>query len=570
MFTRLKILGLFYISLFLILILRLFFWQISKGRELSAEARSQHQSSLKTTAYRGSILAADRSWLVSSGEAWLLYASLREIDEPKEEIASRIAKILVGESKDPSWVKLEKERIFSLLNKRDVSWVALKQKLTPEMKEKIESLKIRGLGFEPQQRRIYPEASSAAHLLGFVGKDKEGNDTGYFGLEGYYDLALAGKSGYVRREEDAQGIPIPFGLSKKIEAVDGVDLITFIDKTVQNVLDKKLLEGIEKYGAKGGTAIVMDPKSGAILAMSSFPNYDPENYWEYGDKFFSNPAISSSFEPGSIFKVIVMASALDAGVVDPDTICDICNGPVRVGKYVIETWNKVYHPNSNMTDIIVNSDNVGMVFVGRRLGETLLYNYLRAFGFGEKTGIDLQGEESPPLRDKSEWKETELATVSFGQGIAVTPIQMISAVSVIANDGILVRPRVVFRLESKGWGEDLEVAKPARIISSKAANEVTSMMVEAAKRGESKWTHLKGFKVAGKTGTAQIPIEGYYDPEKTIASFIGFAPYDDPKFVMLVTLNEPKSSPWASETAAPLWYSIAKELFFYFGILPEN
>ncbi len=314
----------------------------------------------------------------------------------------------------------------------------------------------------------------------------------------------------------------------------------------------------------------MDPKTGAIYGMASNPSYDPGAYWNFGDTYFSNPAVSSTFEPGSIFKVLVMAGGLDAQVITPDTQCDICNQAYKVDKYLIETWNREYTANSTMTNVIVHSDNVGMVFVSKRLGLDKLYNYIKAFGIGEATGIDLQGEAVAPLRKKEEWGPVEQATASFGQGVAVSPIQMVRAVGAIANGGVLVTPQVVDKFIGGTWEKKIEPVIGKQVISPKAANEVTQMMAEAARNGESKRAYVKGFRVAGKTGTAQIAVGGSYDAVNTNASFIGFAPYDDPKFVMLVILNQPQSSQWASETAAPLWYAIAKDLFLHFGVQPEE
>jgi cell division protein FtsI/penicillin-binding protein 2 len=265
-----------------------------------------------------------------------------------------------------------------------------------------------------------------------------------------------------------------------------------------------------------------------------------------------------------------MAAALDAKAVEPDTICDVCAGPVRVDKYTIETWNQQYNPDSSMTDIIVHSDNVGMTFVGSKLGAEALYGYLDKFGIGKLTGIDLQGEATPALREKGSWSIVDLATASFGQGVAITPIQMIKAGAIIANGGRVVSPHVVTKLEKDGWREDISGKVGEKVLSDEAASQIKAMMVEAAKNGEAKWTYQRGFSVAGKTGTAQIPISGHYDAEKTIASFIGFSPAQNHKFIMLITLKEPTTSPWASETAAPLWYAIARDLFPYFGIQPEN
>ena len=568
--TRLKLVAAFFLIIFIILSARLFFWQIIRGKDLSAQARDQYQTGKNIIAPRGNILASDSTWLAARGEAWLVYASLPDIKDDPRKIADRLAPFFLEEEVERSETLAEVERIYSLLTKKEIVWVPIKHKINTEVKRNIEALGLEGIGFEKQETRMYPEASSAAHLLGFVGKDTEGEDIGYFGLEGYYNSPLSGKPGFLGRERDARGLPIGIGDTTEVTAIAGVDLLTHIDKTIQLLLDKKLSEGIEKYGAVGGTAVVMDPKNGAILAMSAYPSYDPANYSESGDEFFRNPIVSDSFEPGSIFKVLIMAAGLDSDAVEPDTKCEICDGPLKVDKYYIKTWNNEYNADATMLDVIVLSDNVGMSYVGQKTGADTLYDYLDAFGIGRATDIDLQGEIEPRLREKGTWNIVDLATTSFGQGVVATPIQMIRAVGAIANDGILVTPQVVDRILGETWGEDIKPEINERVISAKTANEVTAMMVEAAKNGEAKWTHLRGFNVAGKTGTAQIPIAGHYDEERTIASFVGFAPADDPDFVMLMTLREPSSSPWASETAAPLWYTVAKDLFIYFGIQPEK
>ena len=252
-----------------------------------------------------------------------------------------------------------------------------------------------------------------------------------------------------------------------------------------------------------------------------------------------------------------MAAALDAQAVKPDTVCTICSGPVAVSDYVIKTWNDKYFPKSTMTEVIQHSDNVGMVFAGKRLGKHKLITYLKKFGIGELTGVDLQEESSPAIRPESGWVDIDIATASFGQGIAVTPLQMLRAVSAIANRGLLPRPKIVDQINVKL----VPTFRPTQVVSPATAAQMTLMMVNSVDQGEAKWAKPKGFTIAGKTGTAQIPVSGHYDSDKTIASFVGFAPAQDPKFAMLVTLREPKSSPWGSETAAPLWFDISKEIF---------
>ncbi len=570
--NRLRFISIFFLIGSFAIVARLFYWQIIKTGELTQQAKAQQIRNQKLDAQRGSVLASDGTWMVSSIDAWRVYASLTELKKTPKTIANLLAPILVDspkEDEDPEKLLLEETiRLENLLNKEGV-WVALKNQINQEKKQKIEELNLSGIGFELQESRVYPEGSSSAHLLGFVGKDEEGSSKGYFGLEGFYDLTLAGKPGFLEREANALGIPLIGGLSREREATRGVDLITHVDKTIQIIAEQKLKEGMEIYGAAQGTVIVLRPKDGAVLAMTALPSFDPVSYVDFGNDLFKNPAISDSFEPGSVFKPVIMASGLDAGVVEPDTECDICDGPLSIGKYQIRTWDNNYFENTTMAEVIMHSDNVGMSFVGQKLGKERVIDYLKKFGLGSTTGIDLQGEARPPLRDPSDWGEIDVATSSFGQGIAVTPIQMVSMINTIARGGVRITPQVVDKLKIDGWEEDILPKEGERVISQKAAREMTEMMVLAASQGEAKWAIPQGFKIAGKTGTAQIPVAGHYDEDKTIASFVGFAPPADPKFVMLVTLREPQSSPWASETAAPLWFSIARELFTYLGIQPD-
>jgi len=568
MLVKIRILSIFFIILFLAVGARLFYWQVVKSSSLADQARNQHMTSTVTNAPRGNILASDGTPWVARTPAWNIWATPHQLDLTPSKIANKIA-LITSEETDNDSVLTEEQRLETLLTK-DVNWVSLKQKIDSNMKNNVEALSIKGIGFDQIETSFYPEASAAAQLLGFVGKDESGNDIGYFGLEGYYNLPLSGKPGFEGGERNAKGAPILLGGSTQVSAVSGVDLLTNIDKRVQTIVENELARGIEKYGALGGSITIMDPKTGRILAMASLPSFDPINYNLYNNSLFKNPIITDTFEPGSILKVLVMASGLDAGVIKPDTPCDICSGPLKLDKYFIKTWNDKYTANISMTDVLVESDNVGMSFIGQKLGADSMYDYLTKFGIGQKTGIDLQGEVAPKLRQKGTWNVVDLATTSFGQGVAVTGIEMLRAVSVIANGGYLVTPRVVNLVKGDGWEERVESEAPVRIISQEAATETTQMMVEAANRGEAKWCKIPGYNIAGKTGTAQIPVAGHYDATNTNHSFVGFAPSVNAKFVMLITLKSPQSSPWAAETAAPLWYAVAKDLFPYFGIAPDK
>lgn len=565
---RITILWIGILSFFGLLVLRLFYWQLIASDKLSSYAREQYQTETTIDAPRGEILARDGSPLSVTVEAYKLIVDKNLFDMNTYEFSAKIAPVLV--STDSAGIKLESDRITKSIDSTKSTWITIKQKINRDKKQEVEKLNIPGLVFESIQDRFYPEASSSAQVLGFVGKSDKGGNIGYFGLEGYYNIELTGNSGIVARQSNALGAPLFSGTRKNVLARPGVTLLTSIDKRFQQIIEKKLQEGISKYGAKSGTVIAMNPVTGEILAMASSPSYDPREYYKYSNEEFKNPSISDSFEPGSIMKPLIMAAGIDTNVISPQTQCDICSGSYKIDKYFIETWNKEYYPNSTMTDVLVHSDNVGMVFVGNKLGKDNLINYFEKYGFGSATEIDLQGEAVPPFRKPNEWNIVDLATATFGQGIAVTPIQMIRAVASIANGGYLVKPHVVTEIQTEEGKMDTQSVDKKQILSLSTTKKVTEMMMAAVKSGEAKWAVPKGFLIAGKTGTAQIPVAGHYDPTKTIASFVGFAPANDPKFVMLVILREPQTSQWGSETAAPLWFNISREVFPYMGIRPEN
>jgi cell division protein FtsI/penicillin-binding protein 2 len=578
----------FYLIIFTI-ILRLGYWQIIRNDDLTAMAEGQRVTSREISGLRGDILFSDGSVLASNKPTYRVYVQpplIKELKKLSDNEYRVYAKTYAGILATFFWEEEHKskpissdERIKQILDlegsiqqkiTQDLSWISINKEIDLEQKKRLEDLNLPGLGYEQNSARLYPEGSSSAHLLGFVAADVYGNEKGYFGLEGFYDGELRGKKGVVTEEKDALGLPILIGKFLAKQPKDGKTLNLTIDRSVQYIVEEKLKKGLEKYGAKGVSAIIMEPKSGNILAMASLPSYDPLNPGDYPKESYRNPITADGYEPGSTFKVLVMAAGMNEDLVEPDTKCDICAGPLQIGQYSIRTWNNKYQKDATMTDVIIHSDNTGMVFTGRKLGVDKMYDYLRKFGFGDNTGIDLQDESSPELREKSEWREIDLATSSFGQGISVTALQVVRAVASIANGGKLMEPHMVSAIKE---GEDVFSIKPRVIsepITPDTAKLVTEMMVKAVKDGESKFAKPKGYKVAGKTGTAQIPVAGHYDANKTIASFVGFAPAEDPKFVMLVRYDQPTSSIYGSETAAPTFFEIAKELFIYYGISPTE
>lgn len=608
---RYQVIKFLYLGLFVVILLRLFFWQVVQSDMLTAKAEGQRFLTKETVANRGEILFSDGSVLVSSEPSYTLFAEPKIINQsflPKTEIslgslaaqemekivkykkdeALKLAEIFKEEDKKlatqaatiAATQEAEKQDLqdrqdyfFNLLTK-DLFWVNLNWKVDNSLKRKLEELSLTGLGFDSSTKRFYPEGSSSAHVTGFVGSDEYGEDIGYGGVEGYYNGELKGKSGSLTQEKDALGLPILIGQFSFKEPKPGKTLKLHIDRAIQRIMERSLQKGMVKYGAKGGSAVIMNPKNGAILAMASYPSYDPTKSWLYPRQNFKNPLTADAYEPGSTFKVLVMAAGINEGVITPDTRCDICNGPLKVADYTIKTWNNQYQNNPTMTDVIIHSDNTGMVFVGKKIGQDKLFDYIRKFGFGSVTGVDLQDEQSPSIRLLQDWKEIDQATATFGQGISVTGLQLIRAVGAIANGGRIFEPHVVDTISD---GEKKHVIQPrmiSQLLTEETTKQVTEMMVKAVDEGEAQYykkqAGVLNYKIAGKTGTAQIPVAGHYDATKTIASFVGFAPADDPKFVMLVRYDQPTSSIYGADTAAPTFFEITKELFTYYGIAPTE
>jgi len=557
----------FFLLFFLGLTLRLFYWQVVRAEYLTAQAEDQHFTDTKVGALRGNIFFTDESILASINPSFTIFGQPKLIDSKQRvNTGYLLAKILANTDEEVDTVAKD------FINKlsQDLYWVSLKKQLSFEKKRQIEDLNLPGIGFEQTSSRFYPEGSSSAHILGFVGQDAKGDSKGYFGVEGFYNRELKGVSGMLRHEKDASGLPILIGNFLTSEPQNGKNIVLNIDRTVQFIVEGELKKDLEKYGAKAASVIVMDPKTGGILALAAFPNYDPQQYFNFPREYYKNPIVADQYEPGSTFKVLVMSAALNEDLVKPDTKCDKCSGPISVGGFSIRTWDNKYYPDTTLKDVIVHSDNTGMVFTGQRLGLDKFYSYLENFGLNIPTGIDLEDETAPGIRPKNEWKEIDLATATFGQGIAVTPIQMVRAVAAIANGGNLMEPHIVRQIKDEKNTFEIKPKIIRQVIKEPAAKEISEMMVAAVEEGEAKFFRPKGFKVAGKTGTAQIPVAGHYDANKTIASFVGFAPADDPKFVMLVRFDQPTSSIYGAETAAPTFFEIAKQLFNYYKIAPTE
>jgi stage V sporulation protein D (sporulation-specific penicillin-binding protein) len=578
---RLKLLRLFFTVFVLALLTRLFYWQVLQADLLSAQAEGQHFNFYEIPGRRGDIKTSDGYSLVTNQPTYTIFASLKELDKDPTEISKLLSPIflryeLENRTHPPSEEDSDKLRseiskdLETQLSNDTLVWVALKKRASESLLDEVKALNLKGVGYQTTETRYYPESSLAAQLTGFVGSDSTGQDQGYFGLEGFYDAELQGRPGKFKEEVDSLGQPILVGRKVGVEAESGRNLLTSIDRTVQYIVEKKLIEGMKKYGAKQASALVMDPKTGAILAAANLPSYSQWQFNQYEDTLYKNPIVGDLYEPGSTFKVITMAAALNEGKITPETTCT-CEGPLQTGGFTIRTWNNKYYPNSTMTEVLQHSDNIGAAAAAQLVGEEKFAEYVKKFGFGELTGIDLEEEVAGLVKSPEDTQPIDLVTNSFGQGIGVTMAQIVQAVGAIANEGKMMKMHVVKRIEGENNHVEIKPQEVREVIKKETATALTEMMIKAVEGGEAQRLIPSGYRVAGKTGTASVPIDGHYDASKTVPSFVGFGPAEDPKFVMLVRYVEP-SAPFqfGSETAAPTFFEITKELFTYYGIPPSQ
>jgi len=550
---RLKLIFIAFLVVFLLIIGKLFYLQILNPYTAQDEL---YLKTRKILPQRGKIYDRLGQPLAVNITNYLLYFEPKKVTD-KYVFTKKVEDIL----------QIEEATISAKLDSNK-DWIAVKT-VDKDTKTKLEATQLAGIGFENKNNRYYPEASLSAHLLGIVGKTDLGDDVGYFGVEGFYDKDLAGLPGLLKSDRDLLDKPILIGTQEKIDPEDGRDLYLTIDKSVQKIVKNKLLQALETYKFKEGCVIVANPYTMEILALSCLPDFDLDKYYEFSDSYFKNQAISDLYEPGSIFKPLIVAAGIEEKSIKPDEIYNE-EGPVKIGEYTIRTWNSKYEGKISITRILEKSSNVGMVYIGEKMGNQKVYSYIKKFGFGELTGIDLQGEAGGYLKNLDNWYPIDYATVTFGQGIVVTPLQMITAFSSLINDGKLLRPYVVLQAKNSDQEKNAQAQVVRQTISPKTSAIIRKMLVDTVEHGEVNWAKPKGYKIGGKTGTAQIAVQGKYDATKTNASFIGFAPADKPKFIALIVLKEPQSSIWGSETAAPLFFDIAKELLVYYNIPPER
>lgn len=554
---RIRFFGVLFILVFLLIAGRAYYLQVVQASELQGRADQQRQRIVKLAPQRGSIFDSRGDPLAISLAAESLYADPVLIKNPSE-VAGQLEKLL----------KSSKKELLRLLSSKK-RFVWLQRKLDPKVAKQIRGLKVYGLQFVTERKRYYPQASTAAHVLGFTGLDPKGLE----GVELEYDRQLQGEPGRMVSLHDARGRGLA-SVDQLIQGgVAGHNLFLTLDRSLQYIAEKELARVVRETGAVGGTVVMLEPASGRVLAMASQPDYNPNLAGRYPAAKRRNRAVCDMYEPGSTFKPFLMAGVLEEGLVHPGQKIYCENGRYSVGGKTIRDHKK--YKQLTLKEVMKFSSNIGLAKLGKALERERFYSYIRDFGFGEPTGLDLPGEVKGILRSPSKWFEIDLAAISFGQGLSVTPIQMTSAMAVIANGGLLMEPYLVERVTDAD-GQQIQKRLPQvrrRVISEKTARQVRDMMVAVTEPGGTGTrAALAGYRVAGKTGTAQKvdTVTGGYSPDKRVSSFVGFVPADNPALVLSVTVDEPKGKAYGGLIAAPVFARIAGQTLSHLNILPKG
>lgn len=531
-----------------IVILRLFSFQFLSAQQIAELSQIIQNRFVIDQPDRGLIMDKNGAVLVGNGSDYQVGMSPVFVSNA-DEISTDLAPIL-GEPRHEILGKINSGGTFVVLDGR----------VSSEVAAEIRSLEYDQVQLDPLPRRMYPQGDLLCHVLGYV----DFQNVGGSGVEAVYDKELAGVAASIEINIS------PLTVQPSVIATEGADLVLTIDRTVQFAVEEQLRRVLEETGAESGTIIVMDPRTGAILAMANLPCYSPYDYYDAEDGMLLNPAVSKQYEPGSVMKLITMAAALDSGTVTPQTTYND-TGVVFVGGIPMYNWDRGVYGVQDMTGLLGHSLNVGAATIATWMGPDTLYNYFQRFGYSRPLGIDLMAEVGGqlPLPGDSNWTETNIGTNAFGQGLAVTPLQMLSAVSALANDGYLMQPYLVQEIHKDGQVFSREPTILSRPVSKQTAYQLTAMAVNAV-RTEVFGAQLEGYTVAGKTGTAQIPEGGIYHPTDTIASFIGWLPADDPELIVIVKIDRPETSPWGSTVAAPAFSELVKELVILLDIPPDE
>jgi cell division protein FtsI (penicillin-binding protein 3) len=541
-------------------------WQVIDRDQLLARAELEHRGQVRSAIppQRGFIYDRDGSLLAGNRATYDIAASpnMMRDEDHRRHVAQEIAAAL-GVTSDEILTKLDD------VSRRNVY---LAFQVPQSVADAIEAINDPALTTDMHPVRVYPHGVLASHLLGFVNSDKAGY-TGVYGVEAFYDAVLRGRDGIGVAERDPYGSAIPVAFAQYTPPTDGRNLLLSIKYAAQYVVERELERALSEYGAESGTVVVLQPSTGAILAMASRPSYDPNRYADEASSdiaVFRDPAISKVYEPGSVVKVVTVAAAIDSGVITQDTILND-QGAIEVGGQPIHNWNNQAYGPVDITTVLGESLNVEAAQIAVMLGRERFYDYVWRFGFGRHTGVDLDGEEPGKFNtpDDPEWSESDLGRHSFGQAIDATPLQVATAIGAVANGGLMMRPYVVQAM-SNGSEDVQTAAKPVRrVVTAQTAHTVTRML-ETVVEQHTALARVPGYRVAGKSGTSQVYVPGGYHPTDTIASFVGYLPADRPAMLILVVIDRPDVSPWGGQVAAPVFARIAAQLGVLFGVPPDD
>ena len=542
---------------FVFIVGRMFQLQVLKKEELYQMAAQQHQIQIPLVAKRGTVYDRKENELAVSIEVDSVYADPRKVVDV-ERTAHDLASIL----------KMDRKELRQRLkSRRSFEWI--QRKISPREASEIKALQLPGISFLKENRRFYPNSQLAAHLIGFVGLDSKGLE----GVEFQYDVSLNGKNHVWTMDRDALGREIVMGEPLFEKESHHKNIFLTLDKHIQHVVEIEISRSVQKWRAKGGMVVAMDPLTGKILAMASYPSFNPNQFIQYPSKLWRNRAISDVFEPGSLFKTFLAAAALEEKVAGPSDSFFSENGSYTVYDRTIHDHSK--HGWLTFQQIIKFSSNIGASKVGEKMGKERFYRYICTFGFGEKTRVDLPGEGKGIVHHPRYWAPVALDTISFGQGISVTGIQLVAALSAIANGGFLMKPCVVEKITNEK-GEVTQSFQPEvvrRVISEETAKKMTALLkTTTEKGGTGEGAALTGYEVVGKTGTAQKvePLLGGYSEDRYTSGFMGFAPAEDPKIVLLVVIDEPRGSSYGGIVAAPVFQAIMEKVLPYLNVLPKG
>ncbi len=549
-----------------IILARLYILQVKAYEKYSSLAQNQHKILKELIPRRGEIFMQEEGKefypLAVNQEIQMAYAVPREIED-KERAVNFVAEVL----------GIEKNELYKKFSKENDLYEVLKHKISPEEEAKIREEKISGIKMMPEIYRYYPGGELASQVVGFVGSDGE-NYRGMYGIEAFWEKDLKGEPGRISQERDTRGGWISIADREIQPAKNGNSLVLTLNHTVQYEVERILKETIEKHQADSGSVIAMEVKTGKILAMANWPTFNPNEYSKVSDiSVFVNSAISIPYECGSVFKPITMAAAIDAGKIEPETTY-VDTGSVKIGGYTIKNSEEKVYGKKTMTEVLEESINTGVIYAEKMIGNKKFSDYVKAFGFGEKTGIELSGESPGNLANLKEIKsDIHFYTASFGQGIAVTPLQLVTAFSALGNKGKLMKPQIVEKIISDDGREEIIFPKEVRqVISEESATKITRMLRSVVVNGHGKRADVPGYLVVGKTGTAQVSKIGEkgYEENLTIGSFVGFAPMDDAQFAVVVKIYNPKDVQWAESTAAPAFSRVMEFLLKYYGVKPTE